>query len=393
MTTTHADSTHDFDRLIQRTGTDSVKWSKYGGDVIPLWVADMDFQAPAPVVSALRERVDHGVFGYGEEPADLRGVVQERMLQRFGWQVATEDLLFLPGVVVGYNLVARAVGEAGDGVLVQPPVYPPFFATGKNNDRIAQEAPLMRLGNRYEIDFDAFEAAITPRTKVFLLCNPHNPVGRVYTRAELERLAEICLRHDLIICSDEIHQDFVYEGHAHVPIASLAPEVAARTVTLISPSKSYNIAGFHFAIAVASDPDLRSILQKTAAGLIPGRPGVLDFLAGLTAYQHGNPWLDQLIPYLQSNRDFLTAYVRDQLPGISMTDVEGTYLAWLDCRQAGIEGSPYEFFLDRGRVALQDGSHFGAGGEGFVRLNFGCPRSTLAEALGRMKQALSAVRA
>ncbi len=393
MSDNYSDDTYRFDRIVERRNTDSVKWNKYENDVIPLWVADTDFAAPEPVVAVLRERVEHGVFGYGQEPAELRAVVQERMRRRYGWQVAPEDLLYLPGVVVGFNLVSRAVGKPGDGVLIQTPAYPPFFLVGKNNDRIVQEAPLIRVSNRYEIDFDAFEAAITPSTRVFLLCNPHNPVGRVFTRTELERLAEICLRHDLVICSDEIHEDFVFEGYTHVPIASLAPEVAARTVTLISPSKSYNIAGFHFAIAVASDPALRGLLQRTAAGLVPGRPGVMDFVAGLAAYQHGDSWLDEMIRYLQSNREYLTAYVRGQLPEISMPNVEGTYLAWLDCRQAGIEGSPYEFFLKNARVALQDGALFGAGGEGFARLNFGCPRSTLEEALERMKQALSAARA
>ncbi len=393
MATNQIDDAYDFAQVIERRGTDSVKWSRYENDVIPLWVADMDFLAPEPVLRVLRERVEHGVFGYGQEPGDLRAVVQDRMQRRYRWAVAPDDLLYMPGVVVGFNLVTRAIGKPGDGVLIQPPAYPPFFLVGKNNERIVQEAPLVRDGDRYEIDFDAFEAAITPSTRVFLLCNPHNPVGRIYTRTELERLADICLRHDLTICSDEIHQDFVFEGYSHVPIASLAPEVAARTVTLISPSKTYNIAGFHFAIAVASNPELRELLQKTAAGLVPGRPGVLDFLAGLAAYQYGDSWLDRMISYLQGNKEFLTQYVRTELPGVSMPDVEGTYLAWLDCRQTGIEGSPYEFFLRNARVAPQDGAHFGVGSEGFVRLNFGCPRSTLEEALGRMKQALSAIRA
>ena len=383
---------YDFDRVVERRGTDSAKWGRYGEDVLPLWVADMDFPSPGPVVEALRRRVDHAVFGYGVEPPELRGVVQERLQRLYRWQVEADDLIFLPGVLVGFNLVPAAFGREGDGVLIQPPVYPPFFAVGPNVGRAIETAPLVHADGRYEIDFDALERSITPRTRVFLLCNPHNPVGRVFTRAELERLAEVCLRHDLIICSDEIHQDFVYRGHSHVPIASLGPEVAARTVTLISPSKSFNIAGFHFAVAVASNPDVRARLKAVAAGLVPSRPGILDFVAGLAAYRHGDPWLQQLLVYLEGNRDLLVAYVRDNLPGVSMSCPEGTYLAWLDCRGMGIGEPPAGFFLREAGVALQDGAEFGAEGRGFVRLNFGCPRAILQAALDRMREASTAVR-
>ncbi len=382
---------HDFDRLVERRGSDSMKWSRYPGDVLPLWVADMDFTSPPAVVEALRRRVEHGVFGYGVEPPEMRAVVQDRLQSLYGWRVNPEDLLFLPGVVVGFNLTARAVGEPGDGVLIQTPSYPPFFAVGPNTGRTVETAPLVRTERGYEIDFEAFEGAITPRTRVFLLCNPHNPVGRVYSRAELERLAEICLRHDLVICSDEIHQDFVYPGHTHVPIASLAPEVARRTVTLISPSKTYNIAGFHFAIAVAGDQELMGRLKAATGGLLASRPGLLDFVAGLAAYKEGNGWLEEALSHLRGNRDFLVGFVRDSLPGVSVFEPEGTYLAWLDCRRAGIDGPPWEFFLKEARVALSEGIAFGPEGEGFVRLNFGCPRATLEEALGRMKEALQRV--
>ncbi|MHB0869147.1 MAG: MalY/PatB family protein [Chloroflexota bacterium] len=379
---------YDFDRVIDRRGTDSVKWTKNDADALPLWVADMDFPSPEPVIQALRRRVDHGVFGYGVEPPELRGVVQERLERLYGWRVDPEQFLYLPGVVVGFNLVSKAFGVAGDGYLIQTPVYPPFFAVGKNVDRTIQEAPLVRTGRGYEIDFDAFERAITPRTRVFLLCNPHNPVGRVFTKAELERLAEVCLRHDLVICSDEIHQDFVYPGHSHVPIATLGPEVAQRTVTLISPSKTYNIAGFHFAIALSDNPELMGRLRRTAAGMLASSPGLFDFVAGLAAYQHGQDWLEQALAHLRGNRDFLVGYVRESLPGVELFEPEGSYLAWLDCRGAGIEGHPGEFFLREAGVALNEGNAFGRVGEGFVRLNFGCSRAILEEALGRMKAAL-----
>jgi cystathionine beta-lyase len=379
---------YDFDRIVERRGTDSVKWSRYDEDVLPLWVADMDFASPEPVVEALRRRVEQGVFGYGVEPPELRGVVVDRLRGLYGWEVQGDDLMFLPGVVVGFNLVAKAIGEEGDGVLIQPPVYPPFFLVGPNVGRTIQEAPLVLTERGYEIDFDAFEAAITPRTRVFLLCNPHNPVGRVFTRPELERLAEICLRHDLIICSDEIHEDFVYSGHTHYPIAALGPEVAERTVTLIAPSKSFNIAGFHCSAAVATNPDLRQRLKAAGAGLLPNHLGILDYVAGLAAYQQGEEWLGQVVSYLRANRDFLVGYVRENLPGVSMVEPEGTYLAWLDCRGAGIEGSPADFFLREARVGLNEGATFGSVGEGFVRLNFGCPRPILVQALERMRGAL-----
>ena len=382
---------YDFDRIVERRGTDSMKWGRYGADVLPLWVADMDFPSPKPVIDALRRRVDHGIFGYGVEPPELRPLVQARLKRRYSWEVDPDDMIFLPGVFVGFNLVGAAFGETGDGILIQTPVYPPFHAIGKNVGRTMQSAPLVRTDSGYEIDFDIFERAITRCTRVFLLCNPHNPVGRVFTRTELEKLAEICIEHDLIICADEIHQDFIYEGHTHIPIASLGSEVAARTVTLISPSKSFNIAGFHFSIAIATNPEVRKRLVAAAAGRVPNRPGIFDFVAGLAAYEHGDEWFEQLLKYLQANRDFLVKYVRDELPQIAMFQPEGTYLGWLDCRAAGIAGSPTEHFLKEAKVALQDGALFGSDGEGFARLNFGCPRATLVEAMARIKKSLTII--
>jgi cysteine-S-conjugate beta-lyase len=380
---------YDFDQVVERRGTDSVKWCRYGEDILPLWVADMDFRSPQPVIEALRDRVEHGVFGYGMESPEMRAVIQERLQTRYGWHTEPDDYLFTPGIVVALNLVARALTEPGEAILIQPPVYPPFFGIEKNSGRAIQQAPLAYRQGSYEIDFDSFERAITPQTRMFLLCNPHNPVGRVLTRAELERLAEICLKHDLFICSDEIHLDFIFDGHSHVPIASLDPEVAARTVTLFAPSKSYNIAGFHFGIVAASDPTVRGRLRAAGAGMIANHVGVLDLVAGLAAYRHGGEWLSQLLPYLQSNRDYLLHYVREHLTGISAPMPEGSYLAWLDCRDAGIEGSPADFFLSEAKVALMDGAFFGEAGRGFVRLNFGCPRPLLEEAMERMRAALA----
>jgi len=332
--------------------------------------------------------VAHGVFGYCLAPPELREVIVERLARLYGWTVSTEDLVFTPGVVPGFNLAARAVTSPGDGMLVQTPVYPPILHAPANCGLASNEMELTRRPDgQYEIDFDLFAATITERTRVFLLCNPHNPVGRVFRRDELERMAELCLRHDMIICSDEIHCDLLFSGHQHIPIASLAPEIADRTITLMAPSKTFNIAGLCCSVAIIQNKDLRDKFNAARADLV-GWPNVLGYTAALAAYRDGQPWLDGVLRYLEANRDFLLQYVAAHLPGIAMTKPEGTYLAWLDCRQAGLPGKPYEFFLKQARVALNDGATFGRGGEGFVRLNFACPRTTLLAALERLKTAL-----
>lgn len=383
---------YDFDQVVDRRGTDSLKWHRYGEDVLPLWVADMDFRAPEPVIHALHERVEHGVFGYGTPPPELRQVIVERLQRLYGWRVSPGELIFLPGVVTGFNLVCHAFASPGDGALVQTPVYYPILDAPAGAGLTRDEMALThRPDGRYEIDFDVFEETITDRTRVFILCNPHNPVGRVFRREELERMAETCLRRDVVICSDEIHCDLVFPAYRHEPIASLSPEIADRTVTLMAPSKTYNIPGLRCSVAIVQNRELRKRLRKTHADLV-GEVNVIGYAAALAAYHDGQPWLDEVLRYLEANLDFLLQYVEASLPSITMTRPEGTYLAWLDCREAGTSGNPHRFFLERARVAVSDGAIFGRGGEGFVRLNFGCPRSTLVEALGRMADALSTVR-
>jgi cystathionine beta-lyase len=383
--------TYDFDRLIDRRSTESIKWHYYGEEALPLWVADMDFVSPEPVVRALRERAEHGVYGYPQEPKELRAVIVDWAARHYGWQVQPDWLVFTPGVVVGFNLACHAVTAPGDGVLIQTPVYPPFFQVPKNVKLELDQTELRREADgSYTIDFDAFESAITDRTRVFLLCSPHNPIGRVWRRDELERMADICLRRNLVICSDEIHCDLTFGGYRHIPTASLAPEIAERTITLIAASKTFNIAGLGCALAIIPNPELRKQYTAAHAGLVP-HLDLMGYTATLAAYRDGQEWLDELLPYLEGNRDVLLNYVETQLPGLLMGKPEGTYLAWLDCREAGIPGKPCEFFLQNARVALNDGEAFGRGGEGFVRLNFGCPRSTLVEALDKMKAALSSL--
>ena len=379
---------YDFDHYIERCNTNSQKWERFDEDVLPLWVADMDFVSPEPVVRALQERVAHGIFGYPDASAvpELYEAVQARLSTLYGWDVASEDILFLPGVVTGFNMACHAIGEAGDGVLVQPPVYSHFLSAPGSAGRACQCAEVTLDGRRYEIDFDLFEGAIADRTRLFLFCNPHNPVGRVYTPGELGKLAEICLRHDVVICSDEIHCDLVFSGHRHTPIATLAPEIARRTITLMAPSKTFNIAGLKCSFAVVQNPGLKARFCASRKGLVSS-VNLLGYTAALVAYREGHEWLEQVLVYLEANRDLLRQYVAVHLPGVRMVDLEGTYLAWLDCRDTPIADRPAVFFLEEARVALNEGETFGPGGAGFARLNFACPRSTLVQALERMSMA------
>ncbi len=380
---------YDFDRIIDRRSTDSTKWSKFDQDVLPMWVADMDFVSPQPVIKALQERVAHGVFGYMDPRLpEFRQVFVERLAALYHWEVQPEDLVINPGVITGFNMACQAVGKPGSGILIHTPAYHPFLHAPENANRFRQDVELLRDDGHYSIDWEGFEKAITRQTSLFIACNPHNPVGRVFRQDELERLAEICLRRGLVICSDEIHCDLVYPGHQHIPIASLSPEIAANTITLMAPSKTFNLAGLKFSVAIIQNPDLRRKFQRVGVDLVGGI-NLLGPIAALAAYRDGEDWLEQLLLYLAANRDYLYDFVTNELPGISMVPSEGTYLAWLDCREAGIEGNPYEFFLEKARVGFNDGDTFGKGGEGFVRLNFGCPRGILREALERMKQALN----
>ena len=380
--------TCDFEQLIDRRDTDCAKWNCYDPDVLPLWGADTDFRAPEPVIEALRARVEHGVFGYGEEPEELREIIAGRQKALHNWDVSPEAVVFVPGVVRGLHLACRALAQPGDGVLVQVPVYPPIFAAPAVHGLRRVDTQLRPdAAGRYAVDVDEFEAAIDERTRLFSMCNPHNPVGRVFTRAELERMAEICLRHDMYICSDEIHCDLTFSGQEHVPIAALDPEIEARTITLAAPSKTFNIAGLECSEAIIPNKELRDRFVAARMGLVPGI-NVMGFVAATAAYRDGAEWLAEALGYLESNRDYVHQHVNTQLPGVRMWQPEGTFLAWLDCREAGIDGDPSEFFLRAARVALNPGPSFGTGGEGYVRLNFGCPRATLEEALDRMRGAL-----
>lgn len=381
-------SMYDFEHFPDRRNTESVKWRLYGEDVLPMWVADMDFVSPQPVIAALEERVKHGIFGYPMVTDEMKEVVVKRMGERYNWKIDPQDLLFVPGVVSGFNLVCQTFANPGDSIIMQTPVYPPFLEAPEHANARRIEVEMTQAANgRYEIDFDAFEKAILPDTKVFMLCNPHNPVGRVFERTELDKLAEICLRHGMVICSDEIHSDLIFRGQQHIPIASLNDEIAQQTITLIAPSKTFNIAGLEYSMIICQNPEYRKKLEAARRGLIGG-VNVLGLTAGISAYRDGEAWLKELLIVLEGNRDLLVRFIKQRLPKIKVYPPEATYLAWLDCRELHIEMDPCEFFMKQARVALNNGKDFGTPGEGFVRFNFGCPTAMVQEALERMEKSL-----
>lgn len=376
---------YDFDTVIDRGNTGSEKWDRYADrNIIPLWVADMDFRSPSPVIAALQQRVAHGVFGYTHPTPGVTAAVVEHLQRDFGWQVEADWLVWLPGLVCGLNVLCRAVGEAGDEVLTFTPIYPPFMAAPVLSQRTTVKVPLLLQQGRWVADLDVLERAITPHSRLLLLCSPHNPVGRVWSREELLGFAKVAERHGLVIGSDDIHAGLILdEQRAHIPIATLAPEIADRTITLLAPSKTYNIPGLGCSFAVISNPLLRKAFVRAAGRIVP-HINILGYTAAEAAYRYGEPWRRQLLVYLRGNRDLLMAEI-NALPGLSMTHVEATYLAWIDCRAAGI-ARPGLFFEEHG-VGLSDGADFDL--PGFVRLNFGCSRSLLQEALERMRSAFA----
>jgi cystathionine beta-lyase len=376
---------YDFDELVDRRGTSSEKWEKYRDrDVIPMWVADMDFRSPPEVIAALRRRSEHGVFGYTGASPELAAAVTEMLERDCGWRVEPEWLVWLPGLVTGLNVTCRAVGVPGDDVLTLVPVYPPFLSAPRYSERGLVRVPLHERSNRWSIDFERVAHAATARTRLFLLCNPHNPVGRVFDRRELERLAEICLARGIVICADEIHCGLVLDpARRHLPIAALAPEVAHNSITLMAPSKTFNLAGLGCSFAVIPSEPLRRSFLRAKAGIVP-MINPYGYLAAQVAYSCGEPWRRELLAYLRGNRELLMQALARMPGALSMAPVEATYLAWIDLRQTGI-AEPVPFFEAAG-VGLQDGREFD--GPGFVRLNFGCPRALLEQALARISAAL-----
>lgn len=389
----------DFDRRIDRWKNLSVKWNLYDTGVLPLWVADMDFLSPEPIRDALGSAVDHGIFGYGYLTSDLQETIALRMEKLYGWHFSPKAVIAIPGVIAGFTAAARTVCPIGKAVIIQPPVYPPFLSVHKNAGVIGRQATLRSVEEgriiQYEIDWEILQTAINSHDApigIFLLCNPHNPIGHEYSRSDLIRIASLCESSGAIICSDEIHAELLLGDKTHTPIASLDPKVASNTITLIAASKAFNIPGLACAFAIITNDDLRDKYKQTIDQLAM-HVNIMGLIASQAAYSGGcDKWLNDLCIYLTSNRDFLIKTIQDELPGIKFTNPNATYLAWLDCREylqdGRIIGSPQKFFLQHAKIALNDGKDFGKGGEGFVRLNFGCPQSILSEALEKMKASL-----
>ena len=384
---------YDFDALVERRGTNCVKWDslekRYGEkDLLPFWVADMDFPVADPIQKAIRDRIQHNVYGYTEVAPSVYEAIEAWTQGRYGWSIEPEWVSFTTGVVNALNLLVTSYTNPGDKIIVQPPVYAPFFNSILNNGRQVVYNPLVATSEGYKMDLDDLERKIDGRTGMLILCNPHNPVGRVWTKSELEELAEICLRHGVLVVSDEIHADFVYSGHKHIPMASLSPEVAENTITCMAPSKTFNLAGLATSFVVISNQRRRQTFLNTLQNV-----GVSTTFMGIialeAAYRHGAAWLDELLGYLEGNRDFLVDFLEERLPMIKMTRPEGTYLTWLDCRGLGMEcQNLQDFFIHKAKVVVNDGQWFGPNGGGFVRFNIGCPRPLLLRGLTRIEKAV-----
>lgn len=378
----------DFDHAPDRRGLPGDKWGRYAGrDVLPLWVADMDFAAPPAVIDAVQKRVAHGVFGYTSPWPSLVEAVLEHLQLEYGWKVEADWLLWLPGMVSGFNIACALAGEAGDGVVTATPVYPPFLAAPGNTGRRLQTCELVLRDGRWQWDWNALEAAVDGGTRMLLLCSPHNPVGRVLDEAELRELAAFAARHELLICSDEIHCGLVLDaGLRHRPIATLDAATAARSITLMAPSKTWNVASLYCALAIIPDADLRRRYRRVMRGIVPP-VNVLGLVATEAAYRDGEPWRQALLDYLRGNRARVLEAL-SAMPGLSTVSPESTYLAWIDCREMLAERrlDDAAAFFEAAGVGLSDGVPFGA--PGFLRLNFGCTRATLDEALRRMGAAL-----
>ncbi|MEX0325003.1 MAG: MalY/PatB family protein [Puniceicoccaceae bacterium] len=377
-------SQFDFESIPDRKGTGSLKWDKYkDSDILPMWVADMDFPSPPEVKEALMQRVEHGVYGYTVPYTSVEDAVIEYMARTHQLKVEREWIVWMPGLVPALNTASRAYEKPGDAVMTNTPVYPPFLTAPEWQDKILQAVPLVIEGDRYVFDFPAMEAAVTDKTKLFILCNPHNPVGRAWSREELEDVVDFCRRHELILISDEIHCDLIlYDDIPHHTILNVDDWAFDHTLTLMAPSKTFNVPGLSCSFILIPNPALRLRFQRASRGMIT-EINCLGYVGCEAAYRHGGPWLKEVRKVIRGNYEHAAAYIKEHMPRIRLFPMEATYLAWLDVRDLGLD-RPEQYFEENG-VGLSNGAYFGS--QGFLRLNIGCPRKMLDCALERMAAA------
>lgn len=382
---------YDFDKVIDRRNTNCYKWDflkqKFGNEnVLPLWVADMDFAAPAPVVDRLIERAEHGVYGYSFASDEYYQVFQNWLQKRLNWKISKKWIINTVGIVPAINFAIQIFTEPEDKILVQTPVYFPFFESIKRNNRKVVNSQLKLFNNRYEIDYSDLEKKLKKDIKLMLLCSPHNPVGRVWTKQELQKIANLCLENNVLLISDEIHADLVFKNYKHIPIASLNKEIRDNTISMYAPSKTFNVAGLATSSIVIPNKEIRQRFQNYLDKLGLHLINLFGIEAFTTAYAEGEEWLEQLLEYIQENYQFVRNFIQNNLPQIKAIEMEGTYLMWLDCCDLKLSQKELvDLFVNKAGLGLNDGTVFGSGGKGFMRLNIGCPRSILKEALEKLK--------
>ncbi|MDY9921143.1 MAG: PatB family C-S lyase [Synergistota bacterium] len=387
---------YNFDINMERRGTNCEKWDfleeEFGKkDLLALWVADMDFPAPPEVLDALHKKIDEGALGYPIAPDSLLKAITDWQKNRHGWEIGKEAVTWAPGVVAGLAFSIMAYTKPGDGVIIQTPVYPPFYGTISESGRRIVKNPLKRDRDRYVMDLEGLEKLVTPTCRTLILCSPHNPVARVWTREELEALSKLAERKDMIIISDEIHQDLVYSDSKHISIASLSDEMSSRTVTFVAPSKTFNIAGMNSSVALIPDEKLRARYVSVMKRLHLSSLSILGLTSMETAYGKCAGWLDELMAYLEENRNFTEKFVRERMPKAKMDHPEGTYIFWIDFREYGFDSEKLmDFLVNEAGVALNNGRNFGTEGDGFARINIGTNRTMLKEALENIAKALEA---
>lgn len=388
---------YNFDEIVPREGTNSIKYDglkKYfkTDGLLPLWVADMDFRTPDFIVEAMRQRLDHEIYGYSIRPDSYFDSVVNWMQRRFGWDIRKEWISFSPGVVAGLTLGIETFSNPGDGVVVMPPVYFPFFDCVKGTKRKMIENPLKLENGRYTFDLEDLKAKIDENTKLLLLCNPQNPGGMAWTREELKALTDICLDNDIMIIADEIHSDLVYKGHNHIPLASISEDVAKNCMISMAPSKTFNVAGLASSLVIIPDKTKFARFERALGVGHLGMGNIFGTVALEAAYTHGDNWLDQMLDYLWDNYLLLEDFITARLPKVKVMRPEATYLVWLDFRSYGMKNEELmKFTMEKAKLALNDGARFGTGGDGWLRINTGCPRSVLEEALNRLEKAFAPI--